>query len=112
VPGALARADALICPFRSGDEIPLCTKIYEYCAAGKPILVYGNAVTGDLVQRIGNGRGCAAGDTDTLYDVLSDFTSNAELWRYRGMQGRDHAREHFAQVLRDQQWSELIDGIV
>jgi glycosyltransferase involved in cell wall biosynthesis len=108
VAGALAQADVLICSFRNGDDIPLCSKFYEYCCAGKPILVYGTNVAGALVTYIGNGRGCRAGDADSLLDVLSDFLANPEVWRCRGWQGRAYALEHFSQVLRDEQWEQIL----
>jgi glycosyltransferase involved in cell wall biosynthesis len=108
VSGALAQADVLVCTFRNGDDIPLCSKLYEYCAAGKPVLVYGTNVAGDLVAHIGNGLACPAGDADLLLGVLSDFLARPEVWRCRGQQGRAYALEHFSQVLRDQQWEQIL----
>jgi glycosyltransferase involved in cell wall biosynthesis len=108
VAGALAQADVLICTFRNDDDIPLCSKFYEYCGAGKPILVYGTNIAGALVTDIGNGLGCAAGDADSLLDVVSNFLANPEEWRCRGRQGHAYALEHFSQALRDEQWEQIL----
>ncbi|MBI5867308.1 MAG: glycosyltransferase family 4 protein [candidate division Zixibacteria bacterium] len=108
VAGALAQADVLVCCFRDGDDIPLCSKFYEYCSAGKPILVYGTNLAGDMVRQIGNGVSCAADNTGSQLAAVSDLVTNSEEWRRRGLQGRAYAQEHFSQVLRDEQWEQML----
>jgi len=111
VPAAQTQADLLLCAFRNGDGIPLCSKFYEYCAAGKPILVYGDNIAGDLVAKIGNGRGCHAGDTESLLAILTDFVADPQTWQCRGLKGLTYAQENFAQELRDRQWEALLASV-
>ncbi len=108
VAGALEKADVLVCSFRNGDDIPLCSKFYEYCSVGKPILVYGTNLAGDVVRQIGNGVSCPADDAESLLDALSNLLTNPEEWRRRGLEGRAYAQEHFSQVQRDEQWAQIL----
>lgn len=107
----LAQADALICTFRNHDDVPLSSKFYDYCNAGKPILVYGRNLAGETVETIGNGVYCLADDRDGLLQAVSELLAAPEEWRDRGEMGRAYAREHYSQSLRDAQWESLITSV-
>lgn len=108
----LSQADVLVCSFRNDDDIPLCSKFYEYCASGKPILVHGKNLAGAHVAEIGNGTACYAGRVEDLHLALRGFIDDYDTWMRRGLLGRDYAMRHFSQSSRDEQWVDLIDGLV
>lgn len=107
----LAQADALICTFRNHDDVPLSSKFYDYCYAGKPILVYGRNLAGEIVTKVGNGVYCLAGDRDGLLRAVSELLAAPEEWRGRGEKGRAFALEHYSQASRDAQWESLITSV-
>jgi len=108
VPAVLAQADLLLCSFRDDSDSALGTKFLEYCALGKPILVSGKSQAGLLVSQIGNGLACAAHDHESLVLSLTDFADRPEYWREQGRLGQEHARVHFAQRGRIDQWQGLL----
>lgn len=108
VPAVLAQADLLLCSFRDDSDAALGTKFLEYCAAGKPIIVSGKSQAGLVVSQIGNGRACAAADRESLVRTLTDFASRPAYWRQQGQLGLEHARAHFAQRDRIDQWMTLL----
>jgi colanic acid biosynthesis glycosyl transferase WcaI len=108
----MRQADILICSYRNQDGVPLGSKFYEYCATGRPILVHGRNRAAELLQEIGNGMACDAGDVDSLHFALSDFIRRSEHWRAMGQKGRCFAKNHFLQNERDEQWSRLLSEVV
>jgi colanic acid biosynthesis glycosyl transferase WcaI len=111
VPEMLEQADVLLCTFRNQDNVPLSSKFYDYCWAGKPILVYGHNLAGELVKEIGNGVSCLAGDRDGLCRALSELLTEPGAWRGKGERGRAYALENYSQALRDAQWESLITSV-
>jgi glycosyltransferase involved in cell wall biosynthesis len=111
VPGLLAQADVLLCSFRMDAESQLGSKFYEYCAAGKPILVHGQGPASDLVAKIGNGLACTPGDVNGLASALTEFMQDPKEWKKRGMLGRQYAEAQFSELSRNDQWEALVESI-
>lgn len=109
VPSILARGDILLCSYKRHREALLGSKFYEYCAAGKPILVYGESHASRLVEQIGNGIAVRTEDSDSLYCAMSSFLSDIALWRDRGQLGAEYAQKHFSFESRIRAWTSALD---
>lgn len=98
VPGWLARMDIAVAPY-AGDQpfyfSPL--KIYEYMAAGLPVVA---SRVGDLARVVRHGRTgllCPPGDPAALADALAELAGDPQAARRMGQAGRGI-------VLRDHTW--------
>lgn len=112
VPSLLSQADILICSYKAEADGVMGAKVYEYCAAGKPILIHGRSVAFQLISEIGNGLECASGDPASLHGALSEFLSRWPFWGVRGALGRQYAVTNFSQDHRNEQWAELLDSTI
>ena len=111
VPALLTSCDLLVMSYlRSARTIPgmIGSKFYEYCAAGRPVLVHGTGMGADLVRRIGNGWTCEAGNPDELARVLAEFLASPSDARARGALGRRHAEQHFDKTSRHERWERIL----
>ena len=111
VPSVLIQADILVSSHADWSGALVGSKFIEYCAAGKPILVHGRSEAAGLVERIGNGLACVAGDRDRLFEVLREFSTKRDEWARRALSGRQYARENFSQRSRDDQWETLLMSV-
>jgi glycosyltransferase involved in cell wall biosynthesis len=112
VPAVLAQADLLISSYLDYAHIGLGSKVFEYCAAGKPILIHGPRSSWELIHTIGNGWGCPNGDADGLFRAISQFLRSKDESPSRGVLGYDYALRHFDISHRYSQWSALLKSLI
>jgi colanic acid biosynthesis glycosyl transferase WcaI len=111
VPGLLSSADALVTSYRTMDaDIAgmIGSKLYEYCAAAKPILVHGTGVAADLVEQVGNGWRSAPGDVPALVRALTTMLDSPERATEMGLRGQAYARANFSLRSRHDRWEQLL----
>ena len=111
VPGTLAQADLLIASFRNGLNPVISSKIYEYCASGKPIIVFGDCAAAELVVQVGNGWTCPCRSALELQAALQAYLSDPEAARVKARAGRRYIEEFYSRESAGAKWSELITGI-
>jgi glycosyltransferase involved in cell wall biosynthesis len=106
VPAALARMHAGVAPYRGAQTFyfsPL--KLYEYMAAGLPVVA---SDVGDLARIVGApgaGRVVAPDRPDLLAAALADLAKDPAGAAAMGHAGRAHARAHHA-------WDRVLDRIL
>jgi len=106
VPGLLASMDVGVAPYPDLPDFyfsPL--KIFEYMAAGLPVVASRVGDLHELVEDGVNGLLFSPGDTDDLRRTLNRLGQNSELRRCMGTAGR-------TKVLRDHTWDAVVQRIL
>ncbi len=106
IPGLLASMDVGVAPYPELTDFyfsPL--KLYEYMAAGLPVIASRIGEPARLIQDNVNGLLCPPGDSDALADALNRLRRDAEL--------RDHLGQAARQtVINDHTWDAVVRRIL
>jgi glycosyltransferase involved in cell wall biosynthesis len=97
MPGALAAADACIAVLK---PIPLYgtvypNKVFDYMAAGRPIVLAIDGVIRQVVEAAGAGIFAQPGDPAAMADSIRQLATDPEKARNMGLAGRVYIEEHF-----------------
>lgn len=107
---AYASADIALCAYAPGSNVGMPDKFYDYLAAGLPIA---NSLTGEvrsLIERHDIGRNYAAGNPDSLLEVLKEMMATPN--KLRGMAERAWSlAEEFDQARQFAKYVQLLEGI-
>ncbi|HEY0069402.1 MAG TPA: glycosyltransferase family 4 protein [Chloroflexia bacterium] len=106
VPGLLASMDVAVAPYSDASDFyfsPL--KVYEYMAAGLPVVASQVGQLDGLIEDGVSGLLCPPGDTAALCDALDRLRRDPALRARLGHTGR-------ARVLRDHTWASVAQTIV
>ena len=113
VPAVLAACDSLLLMLRNDPlfEITVPSKLYEYMAAGKPVIcsVGGEAAT--LVEKFHCGISVPPSDGTALAGAIRKLRADPALCREMGERGKRCARETFPCDLMMARYEELIELI-
>jgi len=113
VPAVLAACDSLLLMLRNDPlfEITVPSKLYEYMAAGKPVIcsVGGEAAT--LVEKFHCGISVLPSDGTALAGAIRKLRADPALCREMGERGKRCARETFPCDLMMARYEELIELI-
>ncbi|MDD9715169.1 glycosyltransferase family 4 protein [Dinoroseobacter sp. PD6] len=102
IPALLARMHVGLAPYRGGDPFyfsPL--KIYEYMAAGLPVLVSDRGNMRDVVLPPRAGAVVPPDDPAALAEAIVHLAQNPSVGRARGQRGRAH-------VIRTASWDHVL----
>jgi glycosyltransferase involved in cell wall biosynthesis/SAM-dependent methyltransferase len=98
VPAVIASADAAVICLRDlplfEDALP--TKMLEYMAAGRPVVVSAAGVAARLVESAQAGVACAPEDTEALAGAIRAVMRDPARAREMGENGRRHVEAHFS----------------
>jgi colanic acid biosynthesis glycosyl transferase WcaI len=96
VPGLLKACDALLVILRDDPlfRITIPSKVYEYMAAGKPVLCSVEGECADLVAEARCGLAIPPGDGQALAAAIRQLTSDAAAARAMGESGANWVRAH------------------
>jgi colanic acid biosynthesis glycosyl transferase WcaI len=111
VPSVIVQADILVLSFKNDINAAISSKFYEYCASGKPIIVFGYNIAADLVESIGNGWACPRRDTDSLYEILEGYFSSKTAFQRDGLLGRYYIEKYFSIEENKSRWQSLLNSI-
>ena len=91
----MADADALLLPLNGvgSIELGISSKLYEYQAAGKPILCCSNGQPGRYVLESNSGLVVKPGDSEALAKSVIELTEKPSLARLMGENGRKYVEE-------------------
>lgn len=97
MPGALAAADACVAilkPVRLYATV-YPNKVFDYMAAGRPVLLAIDGVIRKVVERAGAGVFVPPGDAQALANAMLELASGTSKSQRMGLAGRAYLEKHF-----------------
>jgi glycosyltransferase involved in cell wall biosynthesis len=97
IPAALAGADACLAILKPLDEYKTTypNKVFDYMAAGKPVVLAIDGVIREVVEAAGCGVFARPGDPGALAAAIQSLASNPARSRKMGLAGRRYLEMHF-----------------
>lgn len=94
---ALAAADACIAILKPIEMYKTVypNKVFDYMAAGRPLVLAINGVVREVVEQAQAGIPVPPGDPSALAGALMKLVANPEMAREMGLNGRGYVAEHF-----------------
>ena len=107
MPHALAAADACLAILKPLEEYKRTypNKVFDYMAAGRPVVLAIDGVIRDVVEAADCGLFARPGDSTALAEVIMSLAKNKEKSRQMGLNGRKHLERNFS---REQVGGQLI----
>jgi len=114
MPQILAAADACVATLQ---DIPLFriaypNKIFDYMAAGRPIVLAIEGVIRDVIEAAGAGIPVPPGSAADVSDAILKLHSDPQHARRMGMAGRDYVSVHFNRDRHAEQLGALLTHVV
>jgi glycosyltransferase involved in cell wall biosynthesis len=96
--GYLAAADLTVHAFpdKAFWDCALPTKIFDYLAAGKPVVFAGRGDTADLIAAAGAGQASEPGNPVAFAEAVARLSQGPETVREMGARGHRYLIEHFS----------------
>jgi glycosyltransferase involved in cell wall biosynthesis len=100
VPGALAAADACIAILKPLEEYKTTypNKVFDYMAAGRPVVLAIDGVIREVVEAAGCGIFAEPGNPSALADAIRELAADKAEARAMGLKGRAYLEEHFSRA--------------
>jgi glycosyltransferase involved in cell wall biosynthesis len=97
VPGALAGADACLAILKPLEAYKTTypNKVFDYMAAGRPVVLAIDGVIREVVKAAGCGIFARPGDPTALAAAISDLAADRKKAHAMGLKGRRYLEEHF-----------------
>ena len=97
IPTAMAAADACIAILK---PVPLFStvypnKVFDYMAAGKPVILAINGVIREVVESVHAGIPVEPGNAESLAQAVIKLVNNPSLGKEMGARGRDYIERYF-----------------
>ncbi len=113
MPAALAAADACIAILK---PIPLYgtvypNKVFDYMAAGKPVLLAMEGVIRDVIEAAGAGLAIPPGNPAELAKGIVYLAEHEEESREMGCRGREYVKQHFDRPIQAENFATLIENL-
>jgi glycosyltransferase involved in cell wall biosynthesis len=105
---ALAGADACLAILKPVEEYKTTypNKVFDYMAAGRPVVLAIDGVIREVVEAAGCGFFCQPGDPEKLAEAVEILNADPGRSRKMGLAGRKYLEEHFS---RDKMAAALLD---
>ncbi len=100
MPEVISQADACLAILKPIDmyKTTYPNKVFDYMAAGKPIILAIDGVIREVVEKAGCGVFCPPGDAQKLSESVLLLYNNREETLKKGTQGQKYLKEHFNRV--------------
>jgi glycosyltransferase involved in cell wall biosynthesis len=94
----LSEADALILPLKDFERpyLGISSKLYEYQAAGKPIICCADGQPAEYVEETRSGIVVKPGDYEALARAVLHLKNNPDLARELGSSGRRYVEDNLS----------------
>jgi len=114
IPAALASSDACIAILK---PIPLYAtvypnKVFDYMAAGKPVILAIGGVIREVIESAGAGIPVEPGDPQALATAILHLASDRRVGLEMGRKGRKYMEEHFDRATLARRLAELLADLV
>jgi glycosyltransferase involved in cell wall biosynthesis len=112
--GVLAAADACVAILK---PIPLYAtvypnKVFDYMAAGKPVILAIGGVIKDVIENAGAGIPVQPGSSEAIAQAVRKLLNDPSLGVRMGLQGRQYLKEHFDRPILAKKLSSLFHETV
>jgi glycosyltransferase involved in cell wall biosynthesis len=111
MPDALAAADACIAILKPLDEYKTTypNKVFDYMAAGRPVVLAIDGVIREVVEMAGCGFFAEPGNPSALADAIRALATDKEKAREMGLKGRAYLEAHFSRAAIGEKLLNLLD---
>jgi glycosyltransferase involved in cell wall biosynthesis len=98
---ALAGADACIAILKPLEEYKTTypNKVFDYMAAGRPVVLAIDGVIREVVEAAGCGIFATPGNAEEITEAIHKLAANSEHSRAMGLKGRKHLEENFSRAV-------------
>ncbi len=98
MPEALAAADACIAILKPLEEYKTTypNKVFDYMAAGRPVVLAIDGVIREVVEAAGSGIFVPPGNARAMADAICDLADDPLRSREMGLRGRQYLEQHFS----------------
>ncbi len=114
MPAVLAASDACIAILK---PIPMYAtvypnKVFDYMAAGKPVVLAIRGVIQDVIEQSGGGIPIPPGDSHAMADAILRLSADRDTARQMGRQGRSYLESHFDRALLSQKLAHICQEMI
>ncbi len=113
MPGALAGADACIAILKPLQEYMTTypNKVFDYMAAGRPVVLAIDGVIREVVEAAGCGLFAEPGNPSALAEAIRALATDQKKARWMGLQGRAYLEKHFSRTVIGEKLVSLLEEI-
>jgi len=113
IPGALAAADACLAILKPIEmyKTTYPNKVFDYMAAGRPVILAIDGVIKDVVEESKAGIAVPPGDPIALANAIRDCAANPQKCRTMGMNGREAIETKFSRTAFAEEFTTLLESI-
>jgi len=110
MPAALAAADACIAILKPVEAYQTVypNKVFDYMAAGKPVILAIDGVIREVVETAGAGIFVTPGDPQAMAGAIRSLEENPQAGVEMGKRGREYVAEHFDRIALAQKLESLM----
>lgn len=114
MPEALAAADACIAILKPVElyKTVYPNKVFDYMAAGRPVILAMQGVIQEVVEDAGAGIAIKPDDPIALADAMRELAADQRLRSEMGMRGRLYVESRFDRVVLAVKMVELLEGLI
>ena len=112
--GALAGADACLAILKPIDEYKTTypNKVFDYMAAGRPVVLAIDGVIREVVDAAGCGIFSEPGSPSALAEAVITLAGDPRRSREMGLAGRKYLEEHFSRTLLGEKLATILEEMV
>jgi len=109
----LAGTEACIAILKPLDEYKTTypNKVFDYMAAGRPVVLAIDGVIREVVEAAGCGIFCPPGDPQAMADVIRKLADDPGHSREMGLAGRRYLEAHFSREVIADKFREILEGM-
>ncbi|HTX93264.1 MAG TPA: glycosyltransferase family 4 protein [Anaerolineales bacterium] len=114
MPAALAGADACLAILKPIDEYKTTypNKVFDYMAAGRPVVLAIDGVIRQVVEAAGCGVFARPGDPASLAEAVRSLAVDRDRSRQMGLAGRRYLEEHFSRAAMAEKLTGILEEMV
>jgi len=114
MPAALAAANACIAILKPVElyKTTYPNKVFDYMAAGKPVLLAIDGVIREVIENAGAGIPVPPGDPQVLANAIQSLADNPELAHRMGQQARSYVETHFDRAILASNFLDILVRLV
>jgi glycosyltransferase involved in cell wall biosynthesis len=114
MPAALAAADACLAILKPIEAYKTTypNKVFDYMAAGRPVVLAIDGVIREVVEAAGCGVFAQPGDPAALAEAIRSLAADRKMARRMGLKGRKHLEEHFSRERMAEKLAGILEEMV